>query len=103
MINCIFSLVANAGKAVQDVTQKAIEGVENAVTDPANAEKAMHTNWSEVHDTLKFGSLVVLIITIVYSFGKWKSISKIPFLMKLLIILLIVITIVVWFFLKLPS
>lgn len=103
MINCILGLVADAGKAVQDITQKAIEGVEKAVTDPANAEKATFVNASEVHDTLKFGSLVVLSITIVYSFGKWKSISKIPFLMKLLIILLIAIAIVFWFFLKLPS
>lgn len=69
MINCVLGLVADADEAVQEGTQKVLEGMTKAVTDPANAEKATHVNVSGFNTTLLWGIGSVLAMISVFIFG----------------------------------
>lgn len=60
MINCILGLVADAGEAVQEGTQKVLEGMTKAVTDPANAEKATFVNADTVFKGFLLLALLIL-------------------------------------------
>lgn len=70
MINCILGLVADADEAVQEGTQKVLEGMTKAVTDPANAEKATHVNVSGFNTTLLWGIGSVLAIVSMLILGR---------------------------------
>lgn len=74
MINCILGLVADADEAVQEGTQKVLEGMTKAVTDPANAEKATHVNWFEFIKTFQWG--IGMLSTFISLFIFYITISK---------------------------
>lgn len=79
MINCILGLVADADEVVQEGTQKVLEGMTKAVTDPANAEKATFVNVSGFNHVLRGFSVVAFFVCIVYLFSAYFSNSnKIP-------------------------
>lgn len=100
MINCVLGLVADAGEAVQEGTQKVLEGMTKAVTDPANAEKATFVNASGFNHALRGFSVVAFLLCLVFIFASFFNLPyKIPKWVIIAIMILAGIGFVLSFFL----